>query len=45
MIKSKLLKQYSNISHGFFNKKGGNSKGIYKGLNCGVGSNDKKKVF
>ena len=41
MIKSKLLKKYSNISHGFFNKIGGVSKGIYKSLNCGLGSKDK----
>ena len=25
-----------------FNKKGGVSKGIYKSLNCGTGSKDKK---
>ena len=31
------------ISHGFFNKEGGKSKGIYQSLNCGPGSNDKKK--
>ena len=31
------------ISHGFFNKNGGKSKGIYKSLNCGYGSNDKKR--
>ena len=42
MIKSKKLLIYKNISHGFFNKKGGTSKGIYKSLNCGLGSNDNK---
>ena len=31
------------MSHGFFNKIGGKSKGIYKSLNCGVGSKDDKK--
>ena len=30
------------ISHGFLNKNGGKSKGIYKSLNCGPGSKDKK---
>ena len=30
------------ISHGFFNKNGGSSNGIYRSLNCGPGSNDKK---
>ena len=43
MIQSKLIKKYNNISHGFFNKLGGFSKGIYKSLNCGIGSKDIKK--
>ena len=43
MIKSKLISKYKNISHGFFNNLGGQSKGIYKSLNCGIGSKDKKK--
>ena len=43
MIKSKLISKYRNISHGFFNKLGGYSDGIYKSLNCGTGSKDKKK--
>ena len=42
MIKSKKLKKFNEISHGFFNRKGGKSKGIYQGLNCGPGSKDKK---
>ena len=42
MIKSKKLAKFSEISHGFFNKNGGVSKGIYKSLNCGIGSKDKK---
>ena len=43
MIKSKKLsKNLRNISHGFFNSNGGKSKGIYKSLNCGPGSKDKK---
>ena len=44
MIKSKLIGKYKNISHGFFNKLGGYSDGIYKSLNCGKGSRDKKKI-
>ncbi len=28
--------------HGFFTRKGGESKGIYAGLNCGQGSNDER---
>ena len=43
MIKSKLIKKYQIISHGFFNRFGGYSNGIYKSLNCGAGSNDKKR--
>ncbi len=42
MLKSKKLKKFKEINHGFFNRKGGRSKGIYKSLNCGIGSNDKK---
>ena len=33
---------HNKIRHGFFNKKGGKSKGIYESLNCGHGSKDKK---
>ena len=43
MIKSKNLKKFNNISHGFFNNVGGVSSGIYKSLNCGIGSYDRKK--
>ncbi len=42
MLKSKKLSLLQNITHGYFNKNGGVSEGIYKSLNCGVGSNDKK---
>ena len=42
MIQSKKLKKFKEINHGFFNQKGGKSKGIYKSLNCGFGSYDKK---
>ncbi len=42
MIKSKKLLKFTEISHGFFNKSGGVSGGIYKSLNCGIGSKDKK---
>ena len=42
MLQSKKLSKLINISHGFFNKKGGVSSGIYKSLNCGPGSKDKK---
>ena len=43
MIRSIKLKKFYNIKHGFFNNKGGVSSGIYKSLNCGIGSNDNKK--
>ena len=42
MIKSKKLKKFKNIKHGFFNSVGGVSSGKYKSLNCGIGSKDKK---
>ena len=44
MIKSKKLKKFKQINHGFFNMKGGLSSGIYKSLNCGPGSNDKRAI-
>ena len=34
---------YNEINHCFFSRKGGFSKGIYAGLNCGRGSGDSKK--
>ena len=40
MIKSKILRNQKYISHYFFNRLGGTSKGIYKSLNCGKGSKD-----
>ena len=42
MITSKKLIKHKKIVHGFFNRKGGKSNGIYKSLNCGPGSNDKQ---
>ena len=41
MFFSKKLKKFENIQHCFFSKKNGFSKGLYKSLNCGIGSNDK----
>ncbi len=43
MIKSKKLSKFQEIKHGFFNNEGGKSEGIYKSLNCGIGSSDTKK--
>ena len=42
MIKSTKLSKIKYLKHGFFNSIGGYSKDIYKSLNCGPGSNDKK---
>ena len=42
MLHSKKLSKFSEINQDFFNKNGGVSRGIYKSLNCGVGSKDKK---
>ena len=43
MIKSKKLSRFKNIKHAFFNRLAGKSTGIFKSLNCGLGSSDKKK--
>ncbi len=42
MFFSKKLSKFKKISHSFFNRSGGKSSGIYKSLNCGPGSKDKK---
>ena len=42
MIKSKKLSKFKEIEHAFFNRLGGKSTGIYKSLNCGLGSSDNK---
>jgi len=41
VIKSKIFRDQKSISHYFFNRLGGTSKGIYKSLNCGKGSKDR----
>ena len=43
MFFSKKLKKIKKIKHCFFSRKNGFSKGNYKSLNCGRGSNDNKK--
>ena len=43
MFYSKKLNKFKRIKHCFFSRKGGFSKGLYKGLNCGRGSKDKKE--
>jgi copper oxidase (laccase) domain-containing protein len=43
MYYSRKLKKFKKIKHCFFSRKRGFSKGIYKSLNCGKGSKDKKK--
>ena len=45
MIRSKNLRKFKQLKHGFFNSKGGVSKGIYKSLNCGPGSFDKSNLI
>jgi len=45
LISSKKLKQFKSIKHGFFNRNGGKSSGLYKSLNCGIGSLDRKKKY
>lgn len=43
MFFSKKLRKFKNIKHCFFSRKNGFSNGLYKSLNCGIGSNDIKK--
>jgi YfiH family protein len=43
LIKSKKLSKFRSIDHAFFDRLGGKSTGIFKSLNCGPGSSDKKK--
>ena len=42
MFYSKKFKKFNELKHCFFSRKGGYSRGLYKGLNCGKGSKDKK---
>jgi len=43
MFFSSKLNKFKNLKHCFFSRKNGVSKGYYKSLNCGLGSNDEKK--
>ena len=43
MIQFNELK-HPNIAHGFFGRQGGNSKGIFASLNCGLGSGDDRAI-
>ncbi len=43
MYFSKKLKNFKNLKHCFFSRKNGFSKELYDGLNCGLGSGDKKE--
>ena len=43
MFFSKKLQKFKNLKHCFFSRKDGVSKGFYKSLNCGLGSNDDNK--
>ena len=42
MFYSKRLKKFKNLNHCFFSRRGGYSSGLYKSLNCGKGSKDKR---
>ena len=43
MFFSSKLKKFKNLKHCFFSRQNGFSKGYYKSLNCGLGSNDLKE--
>lgn len=40
MIEAPSLLRNPDVRHGFFTREGGHSSGIYRGLNCGLGSDD-----
>jgi len=42
-VTAPALAALAGIAHGFFLRRGGMSKGIYRSLNCGYGSNDEPK--
>ena len=42
MLTADALEVLPHVRHGFFTREGGVSKGIYAGLNCGLGSEDDK---
>ena len=42
MVEAQELSQIPGIRHGFFDRTGGASQGIYASLNCGLGSDDNK---
>ena len=42
MFFSTKLKKFENIKHCFFSRENGFSEGLYKSLNCGLGSSDQK---
>lgn len=44
MIEASNLSRIPEIRHGFFNRVGGFSKGIYATMNCGLGSDDDKTL-
>ena len=45
MFYSSFFKKINQIRHCFFSRKNGvSSSGIYKSLNCGIGSKDKKQI-
>ncbi|MGO1118730.1 peptidoglycan editing factor PgeF [Rhodovibrionaceae bacterium A322] len=43
MLTDPTLQTLEAVRHGFLTRKGGKSRGIYEGLNCGFGSHDSKE--
>ena len=43
MFYSRSLNKFRNLKHCFFSRRGGFSSGLYKSLNCGKGSRDKRE--
>lgn len=44
MVEAQALSGISDIRHGFFDRQGGASKGLFASLNCGLGSGDNRET-
>ncbi len=44
MIQSIALNELAGVRHGFFTRRGGHSRGVFRSLNCGPGSGDDRKA-
>ena len=45
VLQSPNLARFAGVTHGFFGRTGGVSKGVYTALNCGLGSRDERDAI